>query len=91
MVHSTAEEHQSLPPGGKSKDGDGSLNSEGWVVTRRFRDFETLHVKLKEVLVVIYQSNDDVDKRGSNSESDRFHKAASPSLYHAHQLVKHIN
>ena len=52
VVHSTADENQTLPPGGKSKDGDGSLNSEGWVVTRRFRDFETLHVKLKEVPVI---------------------------------------
>ena len=52
MVHSAAEEHKALPPGGKSKEGDGNFNSEGWVVTRRFRDFETLHVNLKEVLVV---------------------------------------
>ena len=50
MVHSTAEERQALPQGGMSADGDGTTNSEGWVVTRRFKDFETLHVKLKEVL-----------------------------------------
>lgn len=35
---------------GESTDGDATaVNSEGWVVTRRFKDFETLHVKLKEV------------------------------------------
>ena len=49
VVHSAAEEHEALPPGGKSTEGDENLNSEGWVVTRRFREFETLHVNLKEV------------------------------------------
>lgn len=52
VVHSAAEEHEALPPGGESKERDGDFNSEGWVVTRRFRDFETLHVNLKEVHVV---------------------------------------
>ena len=52
MVHSVTEEHEALTLGEKSKEGDGKFNSEGWVVTRRFRDFETLHVNLKEVDVV---------------------------------------
>ena len=52
VVHSAAEEHEGLPPGGKPNKGDGNFNSEGWVVTRRFRDFETLHVNLKEVHIV---------------------------------------
>ena len=45
VVHSTAE-----IKGAKTTDGDVAVNSEGWVVTRKFKDFETLHIKLKEVL-----------------------------------------
>lgn len=54
VVHSAAEEYQAPPPppGRKSKEADGNVNSEGWVVTRRFRDFETLHIKLKEVITL---------------------------------------
>lgn len=43
VVHSTAE-----IKGAKTTDGDVAVNSEGWVVTRKFKDFETLHIKLKE-------------------------------------------
>ena len=53
VVHSAADSKEALPPGGKLADAE-SVNSEGWVVTRRFKDFETLHVKLKEV-PMIYQ------------------------------------
>ena len=53
VVHSAGEEQETLPPGGKSIEGDANINSDGWVVTRRFRDFETLHVNLKEVHVHI--------------------------------------
>lgn len=52
VVHSAADAKQALPSGGKSTDEDANINSEGWVVTRRFKDFETLHVKLKEVLLI---------------------------------------
>lgn len=48
VVHSAGETSQSA---GRSQEGDGNLNSEGWVVTRKFKDFETLHVKLKEVMI----------------------------------------
>ena len=52
VVHSRADGKQDqLQPGGKSSEGHAYVNSEGWVVTRRFKDFETLHLKLKEVLV----------------------------------------
>lgn len=44
VVHSTGDES-----GEMMREGDVAVSSEGWVVTRRFKDFETLHVKLKEV------------------------------------------
>ncbi|XP_074620762.1 sorting nexin-25-like isoform X1 [Acropora palmata] len=43
VVHSTGDER-----GEMMREGDVAVSSEGWVVTRRFKDFETLHVKLKE-------------------------------------------
>lgn len=55
VVHSRADGKQDqLQPGGKSTEGHAYVNSEGWVVTRKFKDFETLHLKLKEVLVCLY-------------------------------------
>lgn len=43
VVHSAGDAERK-----ESTDGDADVNSEGWVITRRFKDFETLHVKLKE-------------------------------------------
>ncbi|KAL9971473.1 hypothetical protein ACROYT_G017639 [Oculina patagonica] len=80
VVHSAAEEHQPLPPGGKPREGDGSLNSQGWVVTRRFRDFETLHVKLKECCTWLTRELPVPSKKWYKSIDDEFLERSRKAL-----------
>ncbi|KAJ7377095.1 sorting nexin 25 [Desmophyllum pertusum] len=79
---SAAEEYQAPPPppGRKSKEADGNVNSEGWVVTRRFRDFETLHIKLKECCTWLTRDLPVPSKKWYKSIDDEFLERSRKAL-----------